>query len=404
MTDIEVISPAKLDGDASAVSLDIVPPSALEAMQRAEIDIAISTAHRYPRDISLSIRRCQEMALRNAKIAGRCNYALPRAGKKIVGPSVHFARILLPCWRNTTALARVIGADRENAHLQGVCHDLETNTRVAFEMDWPVQPPKNDTDERWKDQINLAKRAGMAVAFRTAVFSAVPMVLFEDIIEEAKFVALGSGKSFTDKRNNAVSALKEIGITQPMLYKALEVGGLESITADHLIWLNAALQSIRDGVMTKEEVFGPETVKAQVPKRTRTAPAKEATEPAKEPEVPAGEVIKEPAAPAPEDLSKTLRPPPGKRSERQAAAQATEPQNLFPKSDEEEMADELLSKLREAGLEFSEFAHWLQSIGAVSSVPQKVTELRSTLLTQATENWEANLSALINWREAQQQA
>lgn len=364
-----------------ASSLEVVPPSTLEAIQRAEIDIAIATAHKFPRDIATSILRCKEMALRNAKIAARCNYALPRAGKKIVGPSVHFARIVLPSWRNTTAIARVIGADRENAHLQGVCHDLETNTRIGFEMDWPVQPPKNESPERWKDQINLAKRAGMAVAFRTAVFNVIPMVLFEDICEEAKNVALGTGKSFADKRNNAIEALKAEGITQPMLYKALEVGGLESITADHLIWLNAALQSIRDGVMTKEEVFGApqETVKAQVPKRTRSTVAKETP---KEPEAPATDEVDKPAQ---------------KAAPKQTTA---EPQNLFPKSDDEELQDELLSKLRTAGLEFSDFAGWLQSIGAVSFAPAKVSDLRMTLLAQAVDNWDANLVALTNWREA----
>lgn len=371
MPDID--NSTELDGDSSPV--EIVSPSALEAIQRAEIDIAIATAHKFPRDIATSIRHCEAMALRNAKIAGRCNYALPRAGKKIVGPSVHFARIVLPCWRNTTAIARVIGADRENAHLQGVCHDLETNTRIGFEMDWPVQPPKTETPERWKDQINLAKRAGMAVAFRTAVFNVVPMVLFEDIVEKAKQVALGEGKSYADKRNNAIAILKEeMGITQPMIYKALEVGGLESITADHLIWLNAALQSIRDGVMTKEEVFGSpqDPVKAQVPKRTRNVTP---------------EVVKEPEKPAEEPQKSEPKKP------------KAEPQNLFPKLEEDGLREQLISKLMDARVEFKDFANWLQSIGAVSSLPAKVTDLRPTLLAQAVDNWDANIIALRKWQE-----
>ena len=107
------------DGDAAAeVRSEIIAPTALEAIQRAEVDIAIVTAKRYPRDIARSLKTCKELALRNPAIARRCNYAVPRAGKKIIGPSVHFARIVAYSWGNATALSRVIGCDQENAHIQ----------------------------------------------------------------------------------------------------------------------------------------------------------------------------------------------------------------------------------------------------------------------------------------------
>ena len=84
-----------VDGEITAeITSEILAPSALEAIQRAEVDIAITTAKRYPRDVARSLKLCRELALRNPKIAERCNYAVPRAGKKIIGPSVHFARIV----------------------------------------------------------------------------------------------------------------------------------------------------------------------------------------------------------------------------------------------------------------------------------------------------------------------
>ena len=40
---------------SDAPEIPIVTPSALEALQRAEVDVAIATAKKYPRDIALSI-------------------------------------------------------------------------------------------------------------------------------------------------------------------------------------------------------------------------------------------------------------------------------------------------------------------------------------------------------------
>lgn len=385
MSDIDNPIPNDLNG------ANIVSPSALEALQRAEVDVAIATAHRFPRDIALSVRHAEVMACRNQKIAEKMHYAVPKGGKTRVGPSIGFAKVLIQAWRNSTAIARVIGADQHNVHLQGVCHDLESNVRIGFEMDWPVQAPKDLESEgveaRWKFQIDNAKRAGRSVALRDAIFAVVPVTLFDEVLEKAKLVALGTGASFEEKRNNAISACKAKKISQPMIYKALGVAGLESITADDLIWLKSALQNIEDGLDTVESLFGPpDTVKAQVPKRK-------------------GATTKEPEqAPNTPITANAGTPPPGSGGADQASSTKAEPQNLFPKTDEEELREELLSKLRQAGLEFREFAQWLEAIGAVGSAPEKVAELRVTLLSQAVNNWEANLTALRTWKEAPAQS
>src|SRR5258707_5345190 len=254
--------------------IEILVPSALEAIQRAEVDMSISTAKKYKRDVASAIKTVRELALRNPKVAERCNYAVPRAGKKIIGPSVHFARIVAHAWGNLRCGSRVIGCDRENAYMQGVWHDLETNVPITTEMDWPVQPPKTETDERWKDQMNLAKRGGAAVAFRNAIFDALPMILFEDIAEEAKLVAVGEGKTFEERRNNCVAEFRRLGVSQQQIYKLLERGGLESITTDDLIYLHGILTSILDNTIPIAQIFPPEaqTVKAQVPKAKKEEP------------------------------------------------------------------------------------------------------------------------------------
>lgn len=291
------------DVPAAEQALEVVPPSALEALNRAEVDIAISTAKRWKRDIATSIKTCKELALRNQSIARTCNYAVPRGGKTLVGPSVHFARIVAYSWGNASALSRVVGCDRANAHLQGVFHDLQTNLRIGFEMDWPVQAPKNETPERWNDQMNLAKRAGAAVALRTAIFNVIPLVLFQDIADQAKLIAIGAGKTFEQSRAAAIGAFKEMGVTQAQIYGYLDRGGLESITTDDLIMLHALLISIKDRTMTVDELFGKFKDKAVKPQVPEPPPAP--------PEPPKAKLKKRETAPSrPAPRAPTPPPPP----------------------------------------------------------------------------------------------
>jgi hypothetical protein len=320
---------------------------------------------------------------------------------------VHFARIVAYSWGNGTALSRVVGADKANVHLQGVFHDLQTNLRIGVEMDWPVQAPHNDTPERWADQINLAKRAGAAVALRTAIFNVIPQVLFSDIAEEAKKIAVGEGKTFLESRNNAITALKAMGISQEMIYRALNVGGLESISTDDLIWLHAIMTSIKDGAMTIGEIFGNsmEPVKAQVPVRGRGRPPKEApvdigTEKVTEPQVhfvqQAPPVEEPPAPPAPPPQ---VTPP---KTKEESAEPFPEPKPVkkkeapppFPALVERPLsaADQIRAKLAEVSLTEENLIGWLNDIGTVKDGTVALETVNQKWLQMVLEDWPAILA------------
>jgi len=399
----EQTNPESVDGEITAeITSEIVTPTALEAIQRAEVDIAITTAKRYPRDVARSLKLCRELALRNPQIAERCNYAVPRAGKKIIGPSVHFARIVAYSWGNATALSRVIGCDRDNAHIQGVFHDLQTNLRIGIEMDWPVQAPKEPTPERWKDQMTLAKRAGAAVGLRTAIFNVIPMVLFNGIADEAKIVAVGSEKTFEERRNAAIAECKKLGVTQAMVYRALERNGIEAITTDDLIYLHGLLTSIADNTITVFEAFGPlerGPVQAQVPKPKTTAP-KATTPPAPaEPksDLPTAQTAAEPKAeqkPAP-----AHEPAQPKPAESPAASAADEP---YPETaapppkrgrapaKAAELPNPLVAiraKLVEAQLTEDQLISWLSDIGTVPDGTTQLEQVNAKWVKMIVEDW-----------------
>jgi len=295
--------------------------------------------------------------------------------------------------------------------MQGVCHDLETNVAITTEMDWPVQPPKTETDERWKDQMNLAKRGGAAVAFRNAIFDALPMILFEDIAEEAKLVAVGEGKTFEERRNNCVAEFRKLGASQQQIYKLLERGGLESITTDDLIYLHGILTSIRDGAMTVAQIFPPEaqTVKAQVPKVKKEEPP---PVPPEKGEELAKKMKEDVAAETKKAEAETKKPEPEtKPPEKETPPAAKESSEPFPEPKPaapkkkaspvpaaapaaSKLADPsaaIRERLAEAKVSEAELVAWLNDIGTVPDGTTSLDNVNKKWLTMVIDDWDGIL-------------
>src|SRR4030095_13145064 len=81
-------------------SLQPQPINAIEAISRAEIDVQIATAKRYPRVLTQVKQDMLEMATIDEETAAACFYSVPRGSKNIVGPSIRLAEIAFSCYGN----------------------------------------------------------------------------------------------------------------------------------------------------------------------------------------------------------------------------------------------------------------------------------------------------------------
>src|SRR5258708_5503124 len=106
--------------DMKEVSGQQVDGSLAELVTRAEYDVQIATAKRYPRSIKQFIDNAMEMVTLSEQIADDCIYALPRDGKTIEGPSARFAEMILHAWGHTRAGARIVNEDSRFVTAQGV--------------------------------------------------------------------------------------------------------------------------------------------------------------------------------------------------------------------------------------------------------------------------------------------
>ena len=127
------------------VSTDIV-----YQQDKAQIDMQISTAKAYPRNITRSVENAIAIVTMDKQTASTCSYSLPRGGKTISGPSVHLAKILAQSWGNLRVEAKVVSIDRTQITSQAVAFDLENNLAIKVEVKRSIMSRKGRFNEDMK--------------------------------------------------------------------------------------------------------------------------------------------------------------------------------------------------------------------------------------------------------------
>jgi len=249
--------------DTDIIKAEIIGTStALEAINRAEVDIQISTAHQYPRSLARVREKILEIATVDPVTAEACFYALPRDGKVIEGPSVRMAEIVAASYGNLRVAARVIGFDDTSVICQGVCHDLENNVATSVEVRRRIT---NKSGRKYSDDmINTTSNAGCAIAFRNAIFKVVPTAIFKDIVNEVKKVGMGDERTITEKRKATVAWFEGKGYKAKQLFDMLnsleestdQVKAPEELTLEHIAILRGVVNAVNEETTTLAEVFG----------------------------------------------------------------------------------------------------------------------------------------------------
>lgn len=238
--------------------LEVVEPSALEAIERASIDMQIATAKRYPRSIGEVKKEMLSFATLDEETAESCFYSLPRGGKNIQGPSVRLAEIAISCYGNLRVATRVIstvtGGGTPHVIVQAVGHDLQRNVAISIEKRRRITKKKSKefVDE---DDINLATNACAAIAIRDAVFKIVPLALIKPVYEEAKRVAIGDSKTFASRRDRAIERFAKMGVSVERILGLLDKKALDDISLGDLETLFGLLTAIKDGQTSIDDAF-----------------------------------------------------------------------------------------------------------------------------------------------------
>lgn len=223
---------------------------------KATIDVQISTAKAFPRNIKRATESAIAIAAMDQETAQTCTYSVPRGGKAITGPSVHLAKIIAQVWGNMRIEAKVIGVDDKNVTCQAVAFDLESNVAMKVEVKRSIL---TKTGRMSEDMIVVTGNAGNSIALRNAIFAVVPKAVTDKVYREAMKTITGDISDETKflKRKKAVfDGLKNTyGLSEAEILTAVGKAAIDHITGDDLVVLIGIGQAIKDGDTTVEQSF-----------------------------------------------------------------------------------------------------------------------------------------------------
>lgn len=241
-----------MDNQQEFTQVEVVTNS-LDLILKAEIDMQISTAKAFPRSIKTFLEKAESIATISEDVAQSCNYALPRGGKALEGPSVRLAEIVCSTYGNIRSGSRVISNDGKTITAQGICHDLESNNCVTIEVKRKITNASGKTYS--EDMQVVTGNAACSIALRNAVFKVVPFALVSEIYNKTKQVARGTAETLPARRDKAIAYLKSMGVTDKQILDVLELKKIDDIDLDKLSVLRGMVTLINNGESTVKELF-----------------------------------------------------------------------------------------------------------------------------------------------------
>ncbi|MFH0794505.1 MAG: hypothetical protein V2A74_10795, partial [bacterium] len=281
-----------------------------EAITRAEVDIQIATAHRFPRNMKTFLTRAIDLVTLDEEIAESCVYNRPVGKDKnglntyATGKSVRMAEIVASCFGNLRAGSMLIEATEKRVVARGFAHDLESNWAANCDVvESTLKADGRPMQERMR--IVIAK-AALSKALRDAIFRVVPGATCKPIETAARAIIAGDGSQATisRRRDRAMKWVKLLGIDPLRVFTAIGVTSEAELGSAQLERLTGLKTAIADSEITVDEAFPPVMV-ADGQKRRSDFSLSRKPEPMPPPEEP-----DEPDLPSPFDPASEPEEPP----------------------------------------------------------------------------------------------
>lgn len=240
----------------------VVSPQVIYEQDKAAIDVQISTAKAYPRNIKRSTENAIAIVSIDSETAKTCTYSVPRGGKAITGPSVHLAKILAQVWGNLRVEAKVVSIDHNQITSEAVCFDLENNLAIKTQVKRSIIGKMGRFSE---DMITVTGNAANSIALRNAILSVIPRAIVDKVYNSAKNTITGDISDETKliaKRKQVVDGLKDtFNLKESEIFSAVGKQAITHLTSDDLVVLIGIGTAIKDGDTTVEQAFRGEKTK-----------------------------------------------------------------------------------------------------------------------------------------------
>lgn len=252
------------DNDEPTAPIEVVQLTALEATERASIDIQIATAKRYPRSLQAFKKRAIDMATIDEETAESCLYRRPVGKEKdpktsqmvqkfAEGMSVRMAEIVGACYGNLRVKAFMLEENPRFVKACGQAIDLETNFASSSEaLESTIDKNGHPYSERTR---LLTGKVALAKARRDATFQVVPRALARPVEVAVRALLMGSVETLNKRREKVMSWIAKLGIDPKRVYAALGIAGDAELGAEQLEVLTGIRTAIKDKEATLDEAF-----------------------------------------------------------------------------------------------------------------------------------------------------
>lgn len=257
MNETEVM-PTSFDGNQIATRPKDVGTEMAIARQAQEVQAAMVVAKRFPRDEIESYNRIMK-ACERFSLAEKSEYAFPRGGETVKGPTIRLAEVLAQNWGNIDYGIMELEQRPGESTMMAYSWDLETNTRQTriFQVKHERKTKKagiTKLDDP-RDIYELTANQG-ARRLRACILGTIP----GDVVEAAQNrckETLRKGdtsKPLEQRVRDMVGAFGKFGVTKDMLEKHAGCPA-ENFTEEELAELRPIFNALKDGMGKREDYF-----------------------------------------------------------------------------------------------------------------------------------------------------
>jgi hypothetical protein len=224
-----------------------------------EVQGAMVIAKRFPRDETAAIARILQ-ACKRKSLAEQSQYAYPRGGTKVEGPSIRLAEVLAQNWGNIESGVIELERKERESVAMAYCWDLESNARDVKVFTVPHVRDRSEAKggsvelSDMRDIYELVANMG-ARRKRACILAIIPGDVVDHALEQCDKTLEGDTKEpLIDRIRKMASAFADLTVTIPLLERRLG-HVLDATTEAELTGLRKIFASLRDGMSKREDWF-----------------------------------------------------------------------------------------------------------------------------------------------------
>lgn len=228
----------------------------VESQAAASIQSMVVMAKRFPRDPRASVERILDACTRPS-LAESAEYAYPRGGETVTGPSIRLAEVVAQNWGNLDFGIVELSQEGGRSQVMAYAWDLETNVREQkIFMVEHVRKARGNlnvlTDPR--DVYELIANQG-ARRLRACILGIIPGDVIETAVGQCRLTLHNSMNAPADEIAAMVAAFEENFNIPPAAIRKRLGKKFEAVTAAEVIRMRQIFASLRDGMSKPGDWF-----------------------------------------------------------------------------------------------------------------------------------------------------